>query len=109
MEGTSIWRPKVDKKGAALYEAMGKHQSVIIRQISKNRAEQVAYYRFLENENVTVGELVQSLSAHCCLQVEARHILAISDSSEINLQSHVGRLKAKYLGVVGNNTVIPPV
>jgi hypothetical protein len=83
---------------------MGKHQSVIIRQISKNRAEQVAYYRFLENENVKVGELVQSLSQQCCLQVEGRHILAISDSSEINLQSHIGRLKAKGLGVVGNNT-----
>lgn len=100
----SIWRPKVDKKGAALYEAMGKHQSVSIRQISRNRAEQVAYYRFLQNENVTVGELVQSLSDQCLLQVEQKHILAISDSSEINLQSHAGRLKSQGLGVVGNNT-----
>ncbi len=83
---------------------MGKHQSVSIRQISKNRAEQVGYYRFLENENVTVGELARSLSDQCVLQVEGKHILAISDSSEINLQSHVGRLKAKGLGVVGNNT-----
>ncbi|MEW6498810.1 MAG: IS4 family transposase [Cyanobacteriota bacterium] len=83
---------------------MGKHQSVSIRQISRNRAEQVAYYRFLENQNVTVGELVQSLSDHCMLQVEGKHVLAISDTSEINLQSHVGRLKAENLGVVGNNT-----
>ncbi len=90
----SIWRPKVDKKGAALYSAIGKHQSVSIRQISRNRAELVAYYRFLENENVTIGELVQSLSDHCVSKVEDKHILAISDSSEINLQSHVGRLFA---------------
>jgi Transposase DDE domain len=83
---------------------MGKHQSVSIRQISKNRAEQVGYYRFLENENVSVGELVQSLSDHCALQVEEKHILAISDTSEINLQAHVGRLKAEGIGVVGNNT-----
>jgi hypothetical protein len=100
----SIWRPKVDKKGAALYEAMEKHQSLSIRQISRNRAEQVGYYRFLENENVTIGELVQSLSDHCVSKVEDKHILAISDSSEINLHSHVGRLKAEGLGVVGNNT-----
>lgn len=100
----SIWRPKVDKKGAALYCAMEKHQSVSIRQISRNRAEQVGYYRFLENENVTIGELVQSLSDQCVSKVEDKHILAISDSSEINLQSHIGRLKAKGLGVVGNNT-----
>ncbi|MFN6438169.1 MAG: IS4 family transposase [Nostoc sp. DedSLP01] len=85
---------------------MGKHQSVSIRQISKNRAEQVGYYRFLENKNVTVGELVRSLSDQCVLQVEGKHILAISDTSEINLQPHVGRLKATGLGVVGNNTDI---
>ena len=29
------------------------------------------------------------------------HVLAISNSSEINLQSHAGRLKAEGLGVVG--------
>jgi hypothetical protein len=102
--GKSIWRPATGKKGAALYSAMGKHQSVSIRQISKNRSEQVGYYRFLENQNVTVGELVRSLSDHCVSLVEGKHILAISDTSEINLQSHIGRLKAKGIGVVGNNT-----
>ncbi|WP_414622894.1 IS4 family transposase [Calothrix sp. CCY 0018] len=85
---------------------MGKHNYVSISQISNNRAEQVGYYRFLENKNVKVGELVQSLSDHCMLQVEEKHILAISDSSEINLQSHAGRLKAEGVGVVGNNTDI---
>lgn len=100
----SLWRPKAGKKGAALYEAMGQHQSVNIRQISQNRAQQVGYYRFLENENVTVSELVQSLSEHCQKNIEGRHVLAVSDSSEINLQSHSGRLKPEQLGVVGNNT-----
>jgi hypothetical protein len=57
----------------------------------------------LENENVTISELVRSLSDHCSQQVEERHILALSDTSEINLQSHAGRLKAEGLGVVGNN------
>ena len=99
-----IWRPSVGKKGAALYEAVRQHQSVNIRQLSRNRAEQVGYYRFLENENVTISELVRSLSAHCQQQVEGRHVLAISDSSEINLQSHALRLKPEELGVVGNNT-----
>lgn len=85
---------------------MGKHNSVSIRQISNNRAEQIGYYRFLENKNVKVSELAQSLSDHCMLQVEDKHVLAISDSSEINLQSHAGRLKPEGAGVVGNNTDI---
>jgi hypothetical protein len=45
-----------------------------------------------------------NLPLHCLQQVEAKHILVISDSSEINLQSHVGRLKPEGIGVVGNNT-----
>ena len=85
---------------------MAKHQSVSIRHISHNRAEQIAYYRFLENKNVELGELVRSLSDHCVLQVSGHHVLAISDTSEINLQSHVGRLKPEGVGVVGNNTDI---
>lgn len=82
---------------------MLQQQSVNIRQISQNRAEQVGYYRFLENENVTVSELVRSVADQCQQQVDGLHVLAISDSSEINLQAHVGRLKPQGLGVVGNN------
>jgi hypothetical protein len=78
----------------------------VIRQISRNRAEQIGYYRYLENEQVTHSELIRSLSDHCQQQVEGRHILSISDSSEINLQAHKGRLKPEGLGVVGNNTDI---
>lgn len=82
---------------------MLQHQSVNIRQISQNRAEQVGYYRFLGNENVTVSELVRSVADQCQQQVEGLHVLSISDTSEINLQAHRGRLKPDGLGVVGNN------
>jgi hypothetical protein len=57
----------------------------------------------LENEQVTHSELIRSLADQCEQQVEGRHILSISDSSEINLQSHAGRVKPEGLGVVGNN------
>jgi hypothetical protein len=87
-----------------LYDSIREHQTVVIRQISRNRAEQVGYYRFLENEQVSVSELGRSLSDHCQQQVEGRHVLSISDTSEINLQAHKGRLKPEGLGVVGNNT-----
>jgi hypothetical protein len=64
----------------------------------------MGYYRFLENENVTLSELVRSLSDDCEFHLAKRHVLAISDTSEINLQSHAGRLSPPGLGVVGNNT-----
>jgi Transposase DDE domain len=103
MSGTSIRRPKTVKKGAKLYAAMAQQQSVNIRKISRNRAEQVGNYRFLENENVTISELVSCVVHHCAKNVKGKHILAINDTSEINLQSHRGRLKPEGLGVVGNN------
>lgn len=52
---------------------------------------------------MSVSELVRSVSETCQQQVEGLHVLAISDSSEINLQAHVGRMNAEGLGVVGNN------
>lgn len=82
---------------------MQEHQTVSIRQLSQDRAEQVANYRFLENEQVTHTELIRSLADACEQQVAEQHVLAISDSSEINLQAHAGRLKRQNLGVVGNN------
>jgi len=63
----------------------------------------MGYYRFLDNEQVSVGELVQSLACHCQTQVQGRHVLAISDTSEINLQAHIGRIDGKGLGVLGND------
>lgn len=83
---------------------MSTHRSVNIRQISQNRAEQVGFYRFLDNANVSVSELARSLADSCEQQVEGLHVLSISDTSEINLQAHAGRLKPEGLGVVGNNS-----
>ena len=57
-----------------MYEALQQNQSVNIRQISDNRAEQVGYDRFWENENVTVSELVQSIAEHCQQNVAERHV-----------------------------------
>jgi Transposase DDE domain len=75
----------------------------VIQQLSRNRSEQIAYYRYLENEQVTITELVRSLADHCQQQVAQKHVLAISDTSEINLETHRGRLKPEGVGVVGNN------
>ena len=52
---------------------------------------------------MTLSELVRSLSEQCQQQVKGRQILSISDTSEINLQAHQGRLNPEGLGVVGNN------
>lgn len=82
---------------------MSQGQTVNIQAMSRNRAEQVGYYRFLDNKKVKVSELVKSGSDHCQEQVEGLHVLAISDSSEINLQAQANHLNLEGIGVVGNN------
>jgi hypothetical protein len=75
-----------------------------VRQLSKSRAEQKAFYRFLINENVTEEEL-----ASCCCERTAslcagKHLLVINDSSEINLSAQQAHLKSDSgIGVTGNN------
>lgn len=46
---------------------------------------------------------MRSVADQCQQQVEGLHVFAISDRSEVNLQTHAGRLKPQGLGVVGNN------
>jgi len=82
---------------------MSQAQTVNIRTMSRNRAEQVGYYRFLENQNVSVSERVRSAADHCQRQVAGRRVLAISDSSEINLQAQARHLKPEDVGVVGHH------
>lgn len=50
-----------------------------------------------------LSTLINSLQVHCHEQLKGRQVLAISDSSEINLQAHAGRLHPEGQGVVGNN------
>ena len=96
-------RQAAGKKGVALYERILEHRTVSIRALSKDWTEQMAYYRWLENASVTLSTLIESLKSHCREQVKGRHVLAISDTSEVNLHAHAGRLKPEGLGVVGNN------
>ena len=49
-----------------------------------------------------MGKLIEGACAGTAERCLGRHILAIQDSSEINLQSHAGRVRG--LGTVGNGT-----
>lgn len=73
-----------------------------MRQLGGSRAGEVRFGRFLGNSRVTVKDLVDHICAGIGARSRGRHVLAIQDSSEINLQRHVGRTSG--LGTVGNGT-----
>ena len=63
----------------------------------------MAYYRWLNNEAVSLSGLTDCLAQHCSGVVKGRHVLAVNDSSEVNLQAHAGRLNSDGVGLVGND------
>ena len=69
-------------------------------------SEQISFYRFWRNENVTEAGLIELAGSHCIEQCQlVEHILLLQDTTELNLESHRGRIKDKSgLGLVGNNT-----
>lgn len=77
-------------------------QSVCLRRLGGGRAGEVRFGRFLANPRVTMNDLVDGACDGIGARSAGRHVLAIEDTSEINYQGHVGRVKG--LGTVGNGT-----
>lgn len=64
-----------------------------IRQLEESDAEAKAIYRFLQNDNVSEADIIKNMSFNCVSCVEAKSVLCIQDSSEINLYNHRNRIK----------------
>ena len=59
-------------------------------------SEQVSYYRFWRNENVIEADLIELAESHYIEQCQSvEHILLLQDTTELNLESHRGRIKDK--------------
>lgn len=64
-----------------------------IRQLATNDSEAKAFYRFLQNENVSESDLIRNMSLNCQSCVGDKTVLCIQDSSEINLYNHRNRIE----------------
>jgi hypothetical protein len=84
---------RLDARAKALWNRLAQNQSSTISTLSETRAEQVAYYRLLENERLTETALIQELVSRVAPLVKGRDILCIQDSSEINVSGNKNRLR----------------
>lgn len=91
-----------ERCGEFLAQRMAERQTVCIRNLADDRAEQLRLRRFLVNEAVTVEEMVSHRAMFVAVAAKGRHVLAIQDTSEINYQAQKGR--KRRLGKVGNGT-----
>lgn len=83
-----------------LLERIVARQCICLRQLAEgNRAREVAFGRFLANEKVTVGRLIEGWSEQTRSAVAGRHVLALQDTSEINF--HTTPQRRRGLGEIG--------
>ena len=76
-----------------------------INRLSKNRAEQIRFQRFIWNDKVTVKAMEQEIYSHTSfLAKNVEHILAIQDSSELNYQHRCNEIEG--LGYIQNKSAI---
>jgi cell division protein FtsB len=84
-----------------LWQRIEEQKSISINRISVDWAEAVSFYRFLNNERVKLDEVIESQIERFELTQVKRHVLAVNDTTSINLQRHLGRLKEEALGYIG--------
>lgn len=89
---------RLDTRGEALHAALFQHGTRSIKAVSKDWSEQKSNYRFLHSEKTTEQKLIKHLSQRCAQAVRGRLVLAIQDSSEVDLCAHVGRLHLEHTG-----------
>jgi hypothetical protein len=67
-------------------------------------SEQIAYYRFINNDKVTEEALTKCATEHCAAACEGMdEALLIQDTTELNLEAHRERIRDDAgLGEVGN-------
>ena len=91
-----------ERSGGLLAQRVTDRQTVCLRNLADDRAEQVKFRRFLGSEAVTVEEMVSHRAMFVAAAANGRHVLAIQDTSEINYQAQSGR--KRRLGKVGNGS-----
>jgi hypothetical protein len=84
---------RLDARAQSLWNSLSKQPGSTISKLSSNRAEQVAYYRLLENEKLTEQDLINELTKRVSPLVVGRDLLCIEDSSEINVVANKNRLQ----------------
>ncbi|WP_345027146.1 transposase DNA-binding-containing protein, partial [Flavivirga jejuensis] len=81
-----------ERRGMELWSKLSRCPSSTIRQLASNTAEQKAYYRFLNNDNIKEEDLINESSRRMGNLSEGRHLLCLQDTCEVNLSSHKRRL-----------------
>lgn len=79
-------------RGHAFWRKLSLTPCSSIRRFSGDPAEQMGYYRFLNDPRVKESDLVEEAAGRMKPLCTGRHLLCLQDTCEVNLQAHAGRL-----------------
>jgi hypothetical protein len=83
-------RRAAGKKGALLLGRLVDEQSSVVRRLSRGRAEEVGFGRFLGNDKVSVEAIFAAEASGLAERVAGLEVLAIQDSSELSFGRRSG-------------------
>jgi Transposase DDE domain len=84
---------RIGLRAAQMVSKLVTGRNVSVHRISESQAQRKAFYRLLENKNFSEEGIEQSIVKRCGALCKGRHVLCIQDTTEMNLESHRGRLK----------------
>lgn len=74
--------------GARLLKAMSEQPTTCIHALAEDRAEALAFGRFLDHDAVSHSEMLTNAARYTGQRAIARHVLAIQDTTEFNFPRH---------------------
>lgn len=101
---------RLERRGRRLLERLFQNGTKSLQAIALSRAEQKGFYHLLRSEKVSEQQLIEEMAARCARAAKDKVVLAIQDTTEVNLGAHqrrldlqsgVGRLDSPYAGDVG--------
>lgn len=95
---------RLHRVGGALLAAMQRKRTMCMHALAEGRSQARQFQRFLDNDAVSLHEMLVHAGRVSGGRAAGRHVLAISDTTEMNFAAHSGRKRG--FGTVGNGSDI---
>ena len=94
---------RIENRYTSLLSRMSGAPGVILRQLSTSHAEEAAYYRLLDNARFGFEDILRNEGLKQLDQISGGHVLAISDTTEINLDRRAAHYFDSSSGYLSDN------
>ena len=79
-------------RGASLLARMVEKSTVVLRHLAKNFAEERGFGRFLQNDNVSVSDVLSVFRPAIRSNIETQHVLILQDTTKMNFGLNSARI-----------------